>query len=869
MRAPLDDRGLAVDIWTLEEGATDRHTILLGLDEDPRMLSDPVLGALRRQLLGEVAQASDAVLDLLGRELARHPDALGAVLIRIAEDADHIELCCGEEVGEQLDIVLGLAGEADDDIGADAGLGSEGTHARNEVEEGRPIAESAHPAQQRTGGVLEGDVEPRHDLLVRHHRLEQCRTDLGRLQIGHPNPLEPVDRRQARQELLHRAQIPEVLAIGRGILADEEDLLDPALGEPASLGHDLIRMPGDEGATKHGDRAERAAAIAATRDFQGRPRAIIQSRPDDGGPGRRGDLAQVPALAHAGYGDARRLVPALARGQRQQPTPVGWHVALGPGAVEDRAQGAGEVGIGIEAQHGVGLGEFGGELLAISLGQAADRDDRLGAARGLQLAGFEQGVDGVLLGLLDEAARVDHGDIGIGGILDQVPTLRREPAGEFFGVDLVACASQRHEGDAAAREIGHGHNSSWAGRTARRGEVRGCLSVSGMPELDIAATLAEHPVIDGHNDLPWALRELVDYDLDALDVTARGDRTHTDLPRLREGGVGGQFWSVFAPGTLAPAEAVTATFEQIDVVHQLIARYGDHLAFADSAEQVRQAWARGKIASLLGAEGGHSIHNSLGTLRMMRALGVRYLTLTHNQNNDWADSATDEPRHGGLSAFGVEVVREMNRIGMLVDLSHVAPSTMHAALDVTSAPPIFSHSSARAICDHPRNVPDDVLERLRAAGGVCMVTFVPRFVSPAQRAWDLAAQEVAASAGIQVNDHSAYEEFSRTYAVDHPAPLATIDDVVAHLEHVREVAGIDHVGIGGDYDGVDRLPEGLRDVTGYPRLLAALAARGWSPAELGKLTSGNILRVLDVADEVVRDLAAAPPGRARLAPPTT
>ena len=385
------------------------------------------------------------------------------------------------------------------------------------------------------------------------------------------------------------------------------------------------------------------------------------------------------------------------------------------------------------------------------------------------------------------------------------------------------------------------------------------------PEIaDVAAVLAEVPVIDGHNDLPWALRTLVDYDLDALEVGARGERTHTDIPRLRDGGVGGQFWSVYAPGTLSPLAAVTATFEQIDCVHQLIARYADQLALATTAAQVHQAQAQGRIASLLGAEGGHCIGNSLGTLRMMRALGVRYLTLTHNQNNDWADSATDVPRHGGLNDFGIAVVREMNRIGMLVDLSHVAPSTMHAALDVTSAPPIFSHSGARAVCDHPRNVPDDLLTRLAAADGVCMVTFVPRFVSPAARDWDLRVQDLAEAAGIPASYLHAYDDFSQQYAEADPAPLATLADVVAHVEHVREVAGIDHIGLGGDYDGVDRLPEGLRDVTGYPSLLAALAERGWSSADLTKLTGRNILRVLDAADEVARSLDGTPPGRARL-----
>lgn len=377
-----------------------------------------------------------------------------------------------------------------------------------------------------------------------------------------------------------------------------------------------------------------------------------------------------------------------------------------------------------------------------------------------------------------------------------------------------------------------------------------CRTVAAVRSPLVTAVLARSPVFDGHNDLPWELRELAGYDFDALDVGVRGIRTHTDLPRLREGGVGAQFWSVFVPATLAPVDAVTATLEQIDAVHSLIRRYADRLAFADTAADVRAAWATGRIASLLGAEGGHCIHNSLGTLRMLRRLGVRYLTLTHNQNTDWADAATDEPRVGGLSEFGREVVREMNRIGMLVDLSHVAPSTMHAAMDTTAAPPIFSHSSARAVCDHPRNVPDDVLARLAGLDGVCMATFVPAFVSSSVRAWDAQARAAATVEGVDVRDYVAMTSFRRTYAARHPAPRATIADVVAHLDHLREAAGIDHVGLGGDYDGTDDLPDGLEDVTGYPRLLDALADEGWSASDLAKVTSGNILRVLDAADEV-------------------
>ena len=265
--------------------------------------------------------------------------------------------------------------------------------------------------------------------------------------------------------------------------------------------------------------------------------------------------------------------------------------------------------------------------------------------------------------------------------------------------------------------------------------------------------LAAQPVVDGHNDLAWEARERVAYDWSRLDVSRRGCPTHTDLPRLRDGGVGAQFWSVFVPADLPGDTAVTATLEQVDAVLAMTARYPADLALATTRAEVERAWSQGRIASLLGAEGGHSIASSLGTLRMLHALGVRYLTLTHNDNVPWADSATDEPVLGGLSAFGREVVREMNRLGMLVDLSHVSADTMRDALDVTEAPVLFSHSSARAVCDHPRNVPDDVLERLAGNGGVCMVTFVPAFVSPAVRAWGLEAAEVGEVARAAAGTH--------------------------------------------------------------------------------------------------------------------
>jgi membrane dipeptidase len=357
-------------------------------------------------------------------------------------------------------------------------------------------------------------------------------------------------------------------------------------------------------------------------------------------------------------------------------------------------------------------------------------------------------------------------------------------------------------------------------------------------------------MIDGHNDLAWAMLELADHDLDAIDLLAGEPRLQTDLPRLRAGGVSGQFWSVFVPCELSGADAVRATLEQVDFVHRLIARYPDQLAAAGTADEVEAARGSGRIASLMGMEGGHSIAGSLGVLRTMFTLGVRYLTLTHNQNVPWADSATDTPVLHGLSDFGEEVVREMNALGMLVDLSHVSADVMRHALRVSAAPPIFSHSSARAVCDHPRNVPDDVLTTLAARGGVCMVTFVPEFVSPARRDWGEQALEGPRSRGEDLRSWEAMSAAFSAYASTVPAPPATVADVVAHVEHVREVAGIDHVGIGGDLDGTESLPVGLEDASCYPNLFAALADRGWSRVELDKLSSGNVLRVMRAAEDV-------------------
>src|SRR5918994_1109687 len=295
----------------------------------------------------------------------------------------------------------------------------------------------------------------------------------------------------------------------------------------------------------------------------------------------------------------------------------------------------------------------------------------------------------------------------------------------------------------------------------------------------IRALLAEHPVVDGHNDLPWEARERAGYDWDRLDISRR-QATHTDLPRLREGGVGAQFWSVFVPSRLRGTAALTATLEQVDAVHSMTRRYADDLALATSVADVHRARAQGRIASLMGAEGGHSIDSSLGALRMLFALGVRYLTLTHNDNVPWADSATDEPVLGGLSPFGREVVREMNRAGMMVDLSHVSAGTMRDALEVSEAPVIFSHSSARAVTDSPRNAPDDVLERMASGGGVCMVTFVPKFVNAACAEGHHELVAAAAAEGIPESDGVRFAAFEDVWTLDHPQPRATFADVVAH-----------------------------------------------------------------------------------------
>jgi membrane dipeptidase len=362
-------------------------------------------------------------------------------------------------------------------------------------------------------------------------------------------------------------------------------------------------------------------------------------------------------------------------------------------------------------------------------------------------------------------------------------------------------------------------------------------------------------LVDGHNDLPWAIRSDKEHpnDLDAWDLRqpTRGD---TDLARLRAGGVGAQFWSVYIPGEAAGNFARTQ-LEQIELARRIIDRYPEALGFATRSDEVLAEHRAGRIASMLGIEGGHAIENSLGVLRAYHALGVRYMTLTHNTHTDWADSAAMVPaRHGGLTEFGVDIVREMNRLGMVVDLAHTAEATMHDALDATQAPVMFSHANARAVCDVPRNVPDSVLRRLPDNGGVVMVTFVAGFVSP-----EVAKITQPAMARYRVMLQKAKDEADRARIYDEVfgklvLPKVTIAQVADHIDHVRKVAGVDHVGIGGDFDGNDLWPEGLSDVSMYPNLFAELIRRGWSDEDLAKLAGGNILRVMRTNEAVAARL---------------
>jgi membrane dipeptidase len=363
------------------------------------------------------------------------------------------------------------------------------------------------------------------------------------------------------------------------------------------------------------------------------------------------------------------------------------------------------------------------------------------------------------------------------------------------------------------------------------------------------AILRTTPIIDTHNDLPWVIRENGNppRDVEAFDISKRA-RFDTDIPRLRAGMVGTQFWSVYVPSGFTPLEALRAQLEQIDIARRVIAKYPKDLGLALSVADIQREMARGRIASLLGIEGGHTIGNSLGALRAYYDLGVRYMTLTHFHTNDWADSATDTVRHGGLAPFGREVVREMNRLGMMVDISHVSPGTMSDVLDIAEAPVIFSHSAATALTDHARNVPDSILRRLPKNGGVVMVAFIPDFVSDAVRRW---SAELFPRLTRATSDSQA-QRLSREYVAEKgAAPRATIRDVADHIEHIRNVAGIDHVGIGADFYGAEAeqdLVQGLEDVSKYPALFAELVRRGWSDAELRKLAGENLLRVFRRAE---------------------
>ena len=367
------------------------------------------------------------------------------------------------------------------------------------------------------------------------------------------------------------------------------------------------------------------------------------------------------------------------------------------------------------------------------------------------------------------------------------------------------------------------------------------LSSQTDPMLDRARRLLrEVPIIDGHNDYPWEVRQKAGMDLNKLDIRQPQPTIMTDFARLASGGVGGQFWSVYVPSPAAgtdPAASVTLTLEQIDIVHRMIARYPDRLVLATTAADIERAQKDGRIASLIGMEGGHSINGSLATLRMMHRLGARYMTLTHSLNVPWADSATDTPKLDGLSPFGEEVIHEMNRLGMLVDLSHTSPATMADAIRASTAPVIFSHSSARAICNVPRNVPDDVLRLLPKNGGLVMVTFVPQFIS----------QPVA--------DYNARDE---AFRAANPAPRATLAQVADHIDHIRKVAGIDHVGLGGDFDGITTVVAGLEDVSTYPMLVAELLRRGYTDDDVKKIAGRNILRVMRGAEAVSGRVGTGP-----------
>jgi len=372
--------------------------------------------------------------------------------------------------------------------------------------------------------------------------------------------------------------------------------------------------------------------------------------------------------------------------------------------------------------------------------------------------------------------------------------------------------------------------------------------------------LREVPIIDGHNDYPWAVREKAAMDLNRLDMRKPQPSIMTDFARLTAGGVGGQFWSVYVPSPASgtdPADAVTTVLEQIDIVHRMVARYPDRLQLALSAADIDNAQKAGKLASLIGMEGGHAINSSLATLRMMYRLGARYMTLTHSLNVPWADSATDTPKLDGLSPFGEEVIHEMNRLGMMVDLSHTSPATMNDVLRSTTAPVIFSHSSARALADVPRNVPDEVLRQIPKNGGIVMVTFVPGFIS--QAVADYNKNETAERTRLEAIAGTTPEAVTRgldTWHTAHPAPRATLSQVADHIDHIKQVAGIDHIGVGGDFDGITSVVQGLEDVSTYPALMAELLKRGYTDEDIKKIAGRNILRVMRAVEAVAGKVGA-------------
>jgi membrane dipeptidase len=395
-------------------------------------------------------------------------------------------------------------------------------------------------------------------------------------------------------------------------------------------------------------------------------------------------------------------------------------------------------------------------------------------------------------------------------------------------------------------------------------------SFAATPEETARAALTHSPVVDGHNDVPEQVRERFGNDLSKFDfrdttgtATADKQRMHTDLARLKKGMVGGQFWSVWVSTDLSEPVAVQEATEQIDTVERLVAKYPADLMIAHSAADIEAAFKAHRIASLIGMEGGHSIGSSLGVLRQMYRAGARYMTITHTKNTPWADSATDAPKFDGLAPFGVAVVKEMNRLGMLVDLSHVSEATMMDALDVSKAPVIFSHSGARAIDGHARNVPDSVLKRLPANGGVVMVVMLPDYVSEDVRQWEgLRAGEETRHAYLNKGNAAGAKAGLDSWIAAHPRPTASIAQVADHIDHIRKVAGVDHIGLGGDYDGMDSAPVGMEDVSGYPALFTELARRGYSQADLEKIASRNIIRVLRAAEGVAAGMKDVPPGEA-------